>query len=67
MKVGDKVKIRKDSEFYKDNWENNPRDVVGVITSLNGSGAEVGLPIDVKWPGIDPVNDYAEADLEVVK
>jgi hypothetical protein len=67
MKVGDKVKIRKDSNFYKDNWENNPRDVVGVITSLNGSGAAVDLPIDVKWPGIDPVNDYAEADLEVVK
>lgn len=67
MKVGDKVKIRKDSQFYNDGWFNNPVGVVGVITSLNGSGAKQDLPIDVAWPGIDHVNDYAEADLEVVK
>lgn len=67
MKVGDKVRIRKDSEFYNDGWENNPVDVVGVVVNLNGSGAQGDLPIDVKRPGINPVNDYAEADLEVVQ
>lgn len=67
MKVGDKVRIRKDSEFYNDGWENNPVDVVGVVVNMNGNGSEWGLPIDVAWPGIPPLNDYAESDLEVVE
>lgn len=67
MKVGDKVKIRTTSEFYNDGWENNPVDVVGVVINLKGTGTDCGLPIDVKWPGITPANDYAEADLEVVE
>jgi hypothetical protein len=67
MKIGDNVKIRTTSEFYNDGWDYNPMDVVGVITSLNGSGTQEGLPIDVKWPGLSAVNDYAEHDLELVK
>ena len=66
MKVGDKVKISANSEFYASDWDKNPQDVVGVITSLHGTGEPFGLPIDVLWPNFDSPNDYAESDLEVV-
>ena len=70
MKVGDKVKISKTSRYYKQGTSGdyyNPPDVVGVVTSLSGSGWTEGLPIDVKWPDVELVNDYAESDLEVVE
>lgn len=66
LQLGDKVKIRTTSEFYKDGSDNNPVDVVGNVTSTYGTGAGCDLPIDVKWPDIPVVNDYAESDLVYV-
>lgn len=61
FKIGDKVRIRKDSEYYIDNTKNNPADIVGEIY-------EIVVAYDhnyyVNWEnGGD--NSYREEDLEL--
>jgi len=65
MKVGDIVKIRKDSEYYHYNSTNNPRDIKGVIYYI-GNSVEDPNPIKVEWENTR-LNVYREKDLELVE
>jgi hypothetical protein len=62
FKVGDKVKIKKDSIFYGDGTK-NPKDVIGEITEIETEPN--GLPIRVTWSG-GAKNAYEEQDLELL-
>jgi hypothetical protein len=62
FKVGDKVKIKKDSIFYGDGTK-NPKDVIGEITEIETEPN--GLPIRVTWIG-GAKNAYEEQDLELL-
>jgi hypothetical protein len=62
FKVGDKVKIKKDSIFYGDGTK-NPKDKIGEITEIDLEPN--GLPIRVTWSG-GSKNAYEEQDLELV-
>jgi len=62
FKIGDKVKIRKDSIFYGDGTK-NPKDVIGEITEIETEPN--GLPIRVTWSG-GAKNAYEEQDLELL-
>ena len=65
FKIGDKVKIRKDSEFYTSNNPTmNPRDTVGEIKSIQ-SPLSTTYNIEVKWSSNQRVNNYKEDDLEL--
>jgi len=59
FKVGDKVKIVKTSQYYRDNDVHNPK-TVGVIESASE------YTILVKWEEGLPSNSYGESDLELV-
>jgi hypothetical protein len=62
FKVGDKVRIRKDSAFYySEYYFNNPRDEDGVITGIAPRGC---LDIMVEWKN-GSENSYSEKDLEL--
>lgn len=61
FKVGDKVKIRKDSGFYGDGAR-NPKDKIGTITEIDLEDG-LDLPIRVTWAD-GAKNTYSEADLE---
>ena len=61
FKIGDTVRIRKDSEYYENDEQSNPRDISGVIVQYYGLG--IHLPIRVKWAN-DKINSYREEDLE---
>ena len=61
FKVGDKVKIRKDSGFYGDG-DRNPKDKIGTITEIDLEDG-LDLPIRVTWAD-GAKNTYSEADLE---
>lgn len=58
FKVGDKVKIRKDSMYYRDT-ATNPKDTRGEVKSVNSCGSE----IEVMWDN-GFLNVYSESDLE---
>ena len=58
------VKIRKDSEYYGRNSENNPSDVWGVIVKYRCISTT--LPWRVDWDN-GGTNSYAYKDLEVLK
>jgi hypothetical protein len=62
FKVGDKVKIRKDSGFYGDGAR-NPKDKIGEITEIDLKDG-VDLPIRVTWAD-GAKNTYNEDDLEL--
>jgi len=62
FKVGDKVKIRPDSQYYDWNTASNPSEVEGYVTSVN-IGAS--LIYKVAWPN-DSTNHYSDFDLELV-
>jgi hypothetical protein len=60
FKVGDKVLLSKDSEYYKSiSTDANPKDTIGTIISFDKSG------ILVKWENTNE-NYYGEEDLELV-
>ena len=63
FKVGDKVKIRKDSEYYCDDDDTNPKDTEGVVKSLHLS---YDHPVRVNWSNGD-YNYYRNVDLELVE
>lgn len=61
LKVGDKVKIKKSSEYFKENTPYNPQGVVGtVIDTCQGSSHT----IRVEWPG-SKRNSYRLKDLKL--
>jgi hypothetical protein len=62
FKVGDKVKIRKDSGFYGDGAR-NPKDKIGTITEIDLEDG-LDLPIRVTWAD-GAKNTYNDNDLEV--
>lgn len=64
FKVGDKVKIRKSSQFYGKHRTMNPADVEGIITETSRS---ISFPIRVQWPGEKIFNGYRVDDLKLVK
>ena len=59
IKVGDRVRISKDSIYYKDGQESNPRNVTGTVNSV---GASYSLNIHVKWDNLRS-NSYNVKDL----
>lgn len=60
MKKGDKVKLRKDSQFYS-----QCPDGIGTIIQDDRSSDE-GFYFRVEWPNKNP-NNYREVDLELVE
>jgi len=62
LKVGDRVKIKKDSMWYGDG-DNNPTNVVGVINNTNND-SHYDLKITVDWDN-GTYNAYKEEDLEL--
>ena len=61
FKVGDQVKIRKDSQYY-DAGNSNPANVRGTITVYIGD-SRLPLPYKVDWHN-GKTNNYASSDLE---
>ncbi len=59
FKIGDKVRINKDSFYYNFGTKNNPKDIKGIISKFIG----LPIPIRVKWNN-DEENSYNEIDLE---
>ncbi len=67
FKIGDKVRIRKSSQFYKCNTSYNPRNKIGVIIDTNNHGV---LNLRVDWSDDrsgKPNNSYMDEDLELVE
>ncbi len=64
FKIGDKVLIRKDSEYYGCN-EANPKEIKGIIDDILDDQEEIGLPIRVKWTN-GKSNSYGSKDLKLV-
>ena len=63
FKVGDEVRIRRSSDYYGDDMSSNPRDVIGVVGSVDtGTYHRDSHSIYVNWPGCS--NNYRGEDLE---
>ncbi len=62
FKIGDRVKIVKESQWYRDNRDNNPKDIDGEIYEINIS---MSMPFRVRWSN-NKTNCYYESDLELV-
>lgn len=62
FKVGDKVKIRKDSAYYGASDTHNPADAVGEVVRIDSIGSH---NYKVQWP--DGRNDYRAKDLELAE
>lgn len=65
FKVGDKVKIRKDSEYYGECVISNPAERVGYIERMDSKQDSSHHFIKVSWG--DSYNAYRADDLELVK
>jgi hypothetical protein len=63
FKVGDKVKIVKESQYYRDNDKGNPKDTNGEVFEIVISDS---MPIKVRWSN-NRTNCYYESDLELVQ
>lgn len=61
FKVGDKVQIKKSSQYYAENTPHNPQKVVGTVLETTQSGDH---SIRVEWPG-DKRNSYRLKDLKL--
>ena len=61
MKVGDKVMISGNSDFYKSGRKDNPIDISGIVTGLSDGD----LCIYVDWSN-GTFNSYNECDLIIV-
>jgi hypothetical protein len=65
FEVGDRVKIKKSSQYYVNGDDSNPKDIEGIITEIYASTVRAINPIHVKWDnGI--TNAYEKEDLELV-
>jgi hypothetical protein len=64
FKVGDLVMISKSSKYYGSNSTNNPQDVKGVLTSIEGSDGN--LPYYIEWSN-GGGNGYEASDLILVE
>lgn len=62
LNVGDKVKIKKSSQYYGSDDSYNPQKVVGTVLSNDGTDDH---PIRVQWP-VD-ANVYNISDLKLAK
>jgi len=62
LKIGTKVRIRKDSEYYIDNQPNNPKDINGKIIINN---CDTSHNYKVEWSN-SKTNYYREKDLEEI-
>ena len=62
IKVGDKVMISTESEFYDDGEETNPKGEVGYVLSVDD---DARLPYIVRWTA--GTNSYGKNDLEKFK
>ena len=60
FKVGDKVKIRKNSHYYGEDPDYNPADVIGTVIKVCSHGH---FNTDVLWPSGEH-NQYNTNDLE---
>jgi hypothetical protein len=66
FKVGDKVLIDSNSEYYSVEFDSsNPMDVEGIITEIEGDGCS-GLGIIVKWDN-GKINGYNKVDLRLAE
>jgi len=73
--VGTKVRIRKDSLYYKENTNSNPKDTIGEIYRINPDELDLQLVIndnfifDVIWPTgyRNSYSSYRVFDLEYYK
>ena len=70
IKIGDKVMLSKESEFYGDEEDyTNPMGCVGVVVHVRGN-ISWNLPVIVDWgievDGQRVENSYAQNDLVVV-
>lgn len=63
--VGNTVRISKQSEYYSEKRDVNPRDINGIITSTDCDSSD-GYYIKVKWDN-SRINYYTEKDLKLVK
>lgn len=61
FKIGDKVKIRKDSKYYDRVEPSNPKDTIGTICQLYETHS---YNYQVKWPA-GAKNAYNDFDLEL--
>jgi hypothetical protein len=61
--IGDPVRIRADSRYYKHDSINNPRDKVGEVTEINTINYSDPHPITVQWDEHSN-NVYRASDLE---
>jgi hypothetical protein len=59
FKIGDRVKIIKTSEYYREGDSSNPIDTVGEVIRYK----KTGMPIEVRWSSDFTVNSYEEHDL----
>ena len=59
FKVGDKVQIRKDSNYYMNGFDSNPKDTNGDVCDVYGDAL---MGIKVMWPA-GLTNAYSEHDL----
>ncbi|QYW06595.1 hypothetical protein uav_064 [Pseudomonas phage UAVern] len=64
LKIGDKVKIKRSSEYFGKSATHNPANVVGEVIALSTSGHD--LNIRVEWPG-EHRNSYNREDLKLAK
>ena len=61
FKIGDKVKLRKDSWFYKCSSNSNPANIEGIVKGYS----ECILPVEIQWDN-HTRNSYNESDLELI-
>jgi hypothetical protein len=70
--IGTKVRIKKDSEYYKEDTKDNPRYIIGEINRINPDGLDLQSYVDdnyifnVIWTP-DHENIYRVFDLEYLK
>jgi hypothetical protein len=65
FQVGDKVRIKKSSQYYIDGDDSNPKDTQGIIEEIYSSSIRAINPINVKWDN-GVINAYEKDDLELV-
>ena len=62
LRVGDRVRIRKSSRYYRDGDRANPINEIGIIVRIEEKSF---LSYSVKWPNEYP-NGYNEEDLDLM-
>lgn len=67
FKIGDKVKISKDSYFYNRLDRYNPIDTIGMVYAMDGSmGGDLNIQVEWFYRSGQPThNCYTEKDLDM--